>query len=187
MKLPDATTIKLPDTVYILAPGANADPRKLPLQSCCIGVNAGAIVTDWSCDYWLVADRHCPQMYWWPDDKPCTCIFGFAHDWADYTFLQSPALGGSQGPGCIEGVLRCNGTVVGQAIQLCYWAGVKRCILNGVDMYGDHYYDGSKIYNGRKVWRYIDHLNPLIDWIHRNSKMRVTTQTKTELSIENHA
>lgn len=170
----------LPADTYILAPGANANPDLIPHDATVLAVNAGVNMRG---DYWLVADRHTPQTYWWPDIKPCACIFSFEHDWADYTFQQSPALGGSYGPGCIDGTLRCNGTVVAQAIQLAYWCGAKRCILNGADMYGDHYYDGRKVYNGRKVWRYINHLNPLIAWIHSNSNMQVLTQTKTELTI----
>jgi len=135
---------------------------------------------------WLVADRHAPETDWWPSGKLNFLpphVFSADIPDSEHTFQQSPALGGTAGAGCIHGTLRCNGTVVAQAIQLAYWAGAERCILNGCDMYGDHYYNGTKVYDGRKVWRYVDHINPLINWIHRNGKMRVTSQTKTELAI----
>ena len=175
--------LMLPDTVYILAPGANADVDLIPFDACILAVNAAVNIR--YADFWIVADRHGPRTDWWPEPPPfgTICIFGFEHAWQDYNFDQNPALGGTAGPAPMQGILRCNGTVVAQAIQLCHWKGVTNCILNGCDMYGDHYYDGSQPYSGRKVWRYIDHINPLVDWIHRNSEMRVTSQTKTELTL----
>lgn len=191
------------EDVYILAPGPSADYSLLPRNMTAanvyipevyvIAVNAavnmiplGSVVA--FPNAWMVADRHAPETSWYPHNNigflPLR-VFSADMPNAEHTFQQNPALGGTAGSGCIHGTLRCNGTVVAQAIQLAYWAGAERCILNGADMYGDHYYDGSKVYDGRKTWRYVDHINPLIEWIHNHSKMRVTSQTKTELAIEN--
>ncbi len=158
--------ITLPATMYIVCPGPGAatyDTGSIP-DARTIAVNAAINLVTYA-RFWMVADSNAVNQGWYtgwsgnpPKDAPPPFIDHAGGE--RYTFSQGEPLGAD-----IQfkhGYLRPNGSVLLQALQLCYWfqAGyrnTRNVNIIGADMRGDSYYDGKIVpeYMGRDVWPYV--------------------------------
>jgi hypothetical protein len=84
-----------------------------------------------------------------------------------------------------EGFARNGTTISGSAIQLCYWKGVRRIVLCGIDMAGDIYFDGTRHKEGAKragAWKQIRNFNALIGCLERKG-MEFVSLSDTKLDV----
>lgn len=150
----------LPDTVYILGSGATAAEAiwRIPSDACVIALNK-AILAYQAAKIWMCTTSAYLKEEWWQHafSMPAIRLFSehlsvFAE--ADYSFLHYPPWG-REPQGWIPGVLRI-ATIAGCAVNLCYFKGVKKIVLCGVDMYGDTYFDGTTSnhkFKKNSIWR----------------------------------
>lgn len=88
----------------------------------------------------------------------------------------------------IHGYLRRGAGTVGCALQLAEQLGAARCILVGVDMCGDGYYDGTVNKQKRSMhpdgtWTQLPMLQRVVDSM-KGGGMDVVSMTETKLSVE---
>jgi hypothetical protein len=122
-----------------------------------------------------------------------------------YTFWHEPDYWKEPSPfDFIYGLLREGGTIAGMALQLCYWKGVKRVVLCGIDMKGHTHWDeqGGSVrgtvplnecldYNADKVidgidqeWgRELQMLQLMVDMC-KASGMTIQSLSETALEVE---
>lgn len=150
--------------VVIIASGKSGEigfPAIPPHQTtiCC---NYG-IMWPGHCTYWMVSDGNCPKADWWDfawqKGQKSTRVFsrqleGYGH----WIYDEGRPLS-TRDPFPEDGVLRCNATVAGQALQFAYWQGAKTIYLVGVDMRGSEYFGGQA--SGYKRPGHWPHLNKL--------------------------
>lgn len=149
-----ASDFSLPETVYVLAPGAYGVDYYSQIDGYTIAVNK-AICIDAVCrDLWLswaLAYRRWGYQ-WFRDAMSLGVVRCFGRtakgdglgdvEDCDFTFAFHP--GYADAPiGLKRGVLCHGGSVSTAAIQLCYWKGVKHCVLVGCDFYDCRYFDGT--------------------------------------------
>lgn len=164
--------IELPHDVYIVGTGPNGVKHygEIPADACVIVVNKGIRIpqdmnTDWRASYWLCWTSIYRKQAWFENSvlyPTALRIFGYdpkrgeglsLRESCDHSFLGFPSYNPEDNdrrrypndapPGLIQGVLRCGGTIAGNALQFAYWFGAKRATLCGVDMRGLIYYDGT--------------------------------------------
>jgi hypothetical protein len=86
------------------------------------------------------------------------------------------------------GMIRGFGSVSGCALQIAYLCGARDILLSGVDISGDHYWDGSNTTppegetHGANWW-FIPRVNNLIKWLTDSASVRVRTLSPTKLDI----
>ena len=147
-------SFKLPETVYVLAPGRAGVDYYGEIRGYTIAVNKGVCIESVRIDLWLSwALAYRRWGYQWFRDSMSLGVpkaFGITDSQdglgdledCDYTFLYQP--GYDDAPrGLKPGVLCWGGSISMAAVQLCFWKGVKRCVLVGCDFYDCQYYDGT--------------------------------------------
>jgi hypothetical protein len=76
-------------------------------------------------------------------------------------------------------------TISGNAVQLAHLCGAREILLCGVDMSGDHYFDGSHnvcLTHG-ETWTFTPTFNRLIHWLHQNTDTTVSSLSPTKLTV----
>ncbi len=194
-------------TAYILAPGPNGKPHwpEIPDNAFVIAVNQAIEIPGINKSIWLCADGTLPEKEWFrrnaaellkagnplKDVALPTPVFSEGvlldtYQEVPYYFRHGRSL--ARPPwGCNPGVLRGGATIAAQAMQLAFHLEVKNIILCGVDMKGQHYYDGAETDNaqtprGREEWLASHWLNILIWWM-VNRKVKVKSLSPTALGL----
>jgi hypothetical protein len=194
----------LPDTVYVLAPGPQGVPYYKDIDGYVIAVNKAICIDAVGRDLWLswaLAYRRWGYQ-WFRDAMSLGVVRCFGRtanadglgdvEDCDYTFAFHP--GYADDPiGLKPNVLCHGGSISIAAVQLCFWKGVKHCILVGCDFFGCNYYDGSTthfrghpVLNGEKlgkVWPEAYTAQLIInDCI--AAGMKITSLSPTSLRVE---
>ena len=165
------------DVIRIIAPGPSLAHTIAEIEAgdYVIAVNY-AITAPCHADAWMVADARAHEADWWHTAhraslrKHTTRIFSDTlisncDSLPSYSFHQGSAMGYADTfPREFE--LRCNGTVVAQALQWIYWQCVgvyfPKVIIHGMDMAGNGYYDGTQAYTDRDgEWPYVEIMDNL--------------------------
>jgi hypothetical protein len=82
-------------------------------------------------------------------------------------------------------ILYRGATVCGTFIQIAHWLGVKRIVLNGIDMFGSKYFDDTtnrSAGNKKGVWNQTKRMQALIDMLETQG-MEFYTLSKTILDV----
>lgn len=194
----------LPETVYVLAPGRAGVDYYGEIRGYTIAVNKGVCIECARIDLWLSwALAYRRWGYQWFRDSMSFGVpkaFGITDsgdglgdlEECDYTFRYNP--GYEDTPvGMKDGILCQGGSISAAAIQLCYWKGVKHCILVGCDFYDCKYYDGTISHlrgepwpDGKKEgrrWPEAEIAQKIIDECQAKG-MKVTSLSPTSLNVE---
>lgn len=200
-----AFSLKLHETMYIIgsAPSAIEAAKLVPDDAYVIALNAGATVDGLTPSYHMASDWNtCNCPYWAKGalaakQKECSFAGIYSSDLLEYLQCQPPSTWPNEPmyvydrgepmhrgevapkPNC----LRPNGTILGEALQLCHHRGVKQAIVGGVDMRGNDYHDKT---TGRhlvgKTWHYVALLNEMNAGL-RKRGMEIYTLTETALDL----
>lgn len=156
---------KMPETVYILAPGLNGRDvyDRIPGDGFVIVVNKGVMIPQVQKHLWMAEDfgliDHCPwfvvvaNIYIYADvpiEKPLpTPVFGqgkMTKQFPDvpYSYPSGPSMGHHPSFRINPNYLRGGATISCKALQLATIKGAKRIVLVGVDLHGRKYFDGTE-------------------------------------------
>ena len=200
-----AFSLKLPPEMYIIgsAPSAVDAAKLIPADAYVIALNAGATVDGLTPSYHMASDWNTVNCKYWASgklrerQKECGFAGIYSTDLLEYLECQPPDTWPDgtiyyynrgepmhRGEVAPKGdCLRPNGTILGEALQLCYHRGTKRALVGGVDMRGNDYHDGT---TGRhlagKTWHYVALLNEMITGL-RKRGMEIYTLTETALDL----
>jgi len=150
--------------------GSAPSPRVdlIPQLEPCLKIACNAGVHLYDSDIWMVFDASFTQK---PPFEPAyktykgIKLFGRnLADLSDMVFEYEPTLKTYDGKP-VYPLLRGGATIAGCALQLCYHLKIKRVYFVGVDMYGQHYADGSIDLEPRKEreWAQLKRMNLLIN------------------------
>jgi len=182
----------LPAEAWIVCPGerGRAYHGHVPRSAATIAVNY-AISANVEPKVHFVADSDAPWAWWW-SDPPAGVTRVYSRQLiergqrADYSFAQDPGLT------CEDyqprpGVLRCNGSGLGGALQLCWHRGPANMTVYvvGADLDGTGYFDGSHVREYRSDHFHVFHrrLELLVSWL-RGHGMTIVFVSSTALAVE---
>jgi hypothetical protein len=198
----------MPRRVYINAPGpwGVEHYKDIPEDAYVVAVNKGVEIP-WTCSLearfsnavWVVSDWHATKKHYFkPSDARFDGIRVFSVRAASKTpsftqpapgkhfFFDMAAVERDIPFRPAKRKFRPGGTVAGCALWLCYLCGAKEIILNGVDMSGNRYYDGSEnpterwLHKHGDIWTSRNAMDGKIEWMQQRG-VRVFTLSKTQL------
>jgi hypothetical protein len=148
--------LKIPSVAYVAGAGPLLldELKRIPDDAYVIACNR-AIMAPWPFAIWMVFDQNCHRFPWYnnPPAGDYRKVFGyklgasvpealiFSSRHVDHPNLI--AAGGLQG----------GGTIVGCALQLCFWAGCSAVVMLGAPMQGDTHFDGTMAQPRNCVWK----------------------------------
>lgn len=86
----------------------------------------------------------------------------------------------------VPGIIRGNGSVSGNAIQIAYHCGARDLLLCGIDMSGDGYFDGTASYDPGyhgETWWFTPRLNLLLKWMTKYGGAKISTLSPSKLDV----
>jgi hypothetical protein len=192
------STLRLPDTVCVLAPGPNGRPHygRIPGDCAVIAVNKGVMIPDVPRkDIWML--NHATQDWFAAANAGFTGLRIFsapalreARDQLDprqdyYFYEPAPDQLVPANVSCVRGAIRFGTTVSGCAVQFAYNFGARRILLCGVDMSGDAYFDGTQNVNANhgEVWPAARTIGALARWLRDEQGVSVETLSETRLDV----
>ena len=141
---------------------------------------------------WLCADETIPDEHDWFNKWNRRKIMGIkifsidihlkGHN-CDYTFRQNKSISGNGVPE--KGVLKFDGTVAAQALQLAYWCGSKVITLAGISMFGNGYFDKTTNikHKPKETWGQRYNMQCMIDYLINRCDISISSLTKTALDV----
>jgi hypothetical protein len=192
------STLRLPATACILAPGPNGRPHygKIPGDCAIIAVSKAVMIPNVPRkDIWMM--NHATQG-WFEGANAAFAgqrVFSApalreAGDRIDpeatcYYYEPAPDQLTPENVHRVDGAIRYGSTVSGCAVQLAYNFGARRILLCGVDMSGDDYFDGTSnvhVSHG-EVWSAVRTIDALVRWLREARGVQVETLSETRLDV----
>jgi len=185
----------LPHTVFVVGSGPNGlkHYKDIPESAYVIAVNSAINYLPRKPDMWLCADGMTPSRDWFAKALELSAE-GVERVWScavsartmskpTYRFQLVPNFEDGFRP--VPGYFRPDETIAGIGIDLAHRLGAREIVLDGVDMSGAFYADGSPSPGNvddkhGKIWNCCEALDDEIRWMHEHG-IRVYTMSKTEL------
>jgi hypothetical protein len=204
-------TIRLPETVYIVAGGPNgaAAALTIPNDACVVACNSSILMPrDFS--WWVAFDYRIPHYGWWKTVQTSArklfssrllnrlamppvvrqiradYYFEYLPDIVSPTRLQPKAVKTPVEQFLMPSILRGGLTVSGIALQFAYYGGAKRIILCGVDLTGRGHWDNYTNPDPYQLcggrWPWADQMQAMCDLL-RSKGVDVRTCSKSALNL----
>lgn len=199
-------------TIYIVGAGPNGNQGigKIPPDAVTVALN-GAIRHNRDFTYWMAFDCAIRQYPWWSSLVIPSCttnVFGVTlvaehlptaectsgRIVPHYEFRFRPTLSPQfkveqrikrRSTPLIPGILRGGASIAGASFQFAAWAGAKKIVLCGVDMFGNDHFDGFKNLrmNPKVEWPICTKLNWLVTGLKQFNGIDTVSLTKTNIKV----